>query len=358
VIEFFAILLPGALLTYLLADDAGPALLGNGYRRPAGTEGWILFLFSSYLLGHFVFLLGSWLLDDYAYDRIRKGTHQGVIKTLAEGNKKLPLQATRWLADRFIKAGADHAVRHVVRIKDEYMDRVGAREAINAFQWSKARLALEHRDALSTVERFEADSKFFRSLVIVLGALIPWSLFASRSLIALVSLVLLLMAFWRYVDQRVKATSQAYWYIVTLEANAESSQRSPQVATSAPSHAGGVVFRKVDAGREYLLVAAKKEPRKWVLPKGHLQPAETTKETAVREVYEETGIWARIIDELSVSEYEVQEERVRVQIYVMEAVEEGKPAERRRHVWLPLDKALEEATHDETRELLRSAAGP
>jgi hypothetical protein len=70
-IDFFSILLPGALLTYLLNDDVGPWLFTiAGYQKLVGMQGWIAFIFSSYLLGHFIFLLGSWLLDDRVYDKI------------------------------------------------------------------------------------------------------------------------------------------------------------------------------------------------------------------------------------------------------------------------------------------------
>jgi hypothetical protein len=97
VIEFFSILLPGALLTYFLKDGVGPRLFGAGYRGIAGTEGWVVFLFSSYLLGHFSFLLGSWLFDDPVYDRIRGASYGQQIKRLTRG-KKLSLILSRWLA--------------------------------------------------------------------------------------------------------------------------------------------------------------------------------------------------------------------------------------------------------------------
>jgi hypothetical protein len=39
----------------------------------------------------------------------------------------------------------------------------------------QVRLTLEQPAALATVQRFEADSKFFRSLVIVLAVVILWN---------------------------------------------------------------------------------------------------------------------------------------------------------------------------------------
>ncbi len=354
-IDFFSILLPGALLTYMLKDDMGPRLLGEGYLKLVGTEGWIAFLFSSYLLGHFIFLLGSWLLDDHVYDRIREATYEEQIKRLAKG-EKLSSALARWLAARLIKRVSDQAVSQAVLIKEHYLDPLKASSAINAFQWCKARLTIEHPEALATVQRFEADSKFFRSLLIVLCVLIPWGLVQSRAAIALVSVPLLVLAFWRYVDQRMKATNQAYWYIITLEASHDGTLRQPsQPQADGASHAGGVVFRQVGGQVEYLLVQAKNAPHEWVLPKGNIERGERMQQTAVREVREETGVWARIHGGLRDVSYSVDGKPVKVQFYLMEAVQEGKPSDRRTHAWLPLDEALRRATHDETRDLVRLA---
>ena len=108
-IDFFSILMPGALLTYMLKDDVGLHFFGDGYLKLAETEGWMVFFFSSYLLGHFIFLLGSWLLDDHVYDRIRNATYEEQIKRLARG-EKLSSGIARWLAARLIKGISDQAV--------------------------------------------------------------------------------------------------------------------------------------------------------------------------------------------------------------------------------------------------------
>lgn len=353
--DFFSILLPGALLTYLLKDEVGPRLLGNGYSNLLRAQGWIVFLFSAYLLGHFIFLLGSWLLDDRLYDPIRKGTYRVQVKQLADG-KNLSSALVRWLAARLFKKDVDEALRRAARIKEHYLDPLNASSAINAFQWSKARLTIAHPEAMATVQRFEADSKFFRSLVVVLCALILWSLvIANRPAIGLISLALLPMAFLRYVDQRVKSTNQAYWYVITLESQCEGGFRPPTALSDGPSHAGGVVFRRAGDQVEYLLVQAKRIPDEWVLPKGHIERGEPTQETAVREVREETGVWARVRSNLRKVAFAVGRERVKVQFYLMEAAKEEKPSDRREHAWLPLDQAVGRATHQQSKELLRLA---
>ena len=80
VLDFFAILLPGSLATWL-AMQYVPAnelrvALSFGIRDPSLTpDGFVLgtaFVLSSYMLGHFVFMVGARL--DTPYDRWRKRT--------------------------------------------------------------------------------------------------------------------------------------------------------------------------------------------------------------------------------------------------------------------------------------------
>lgn len=163
-IDFFSILLPGVLVTYLMKWEY--LLATDEYATLVDTKGWIAFLFSSYLLGHFIFLLGSLLLDNHVYDTIREATDQGQISRLAKGKTLSPTLAKR-LNALLIKRISDKAVGQVVRIKGRYLDPLKASSAINAFQWCKARLTLEHPEALTEIQRFEANSKFFRSLLIV-----------------------------------------------------------------------------------------------------------------------------------------------------------------------------------------------
>src|SRR5260221_4143486 len=161
-VDFFSIILPGALLTYLVKDELGPRLLGDGYDGLSSIEGGLVFLFSSYLLGHFIFLIGAWFLDDYCYDPIRNGTYGTQVRRLAKGKRLAPAPA-RWLAAFLIRSDVDAAVDQAVRIKEHYLEPLGATSAVNAFQWAKARLVTEKPEAAADVHRFEADSKFFRS---------------------------------------------------------------------------------------------------------------------------------------------------------------------------------------------------
>jgi len=66
--------------------------------------------------------------------------------------------------------------------------------------------------------------------------------------------------------------------------------------------AGGVVFRKGDKGLEIQLI--RDRFGKITLAKGKLEAGETVEQAALREIEEETGTVGRIVDKLSVVEYE------------------------------------------------------
>jgi 8-oxo-dGTP pyrophosphatase MutT (NUDIX family) len=379
-IDFFSILLPGSLFTYIVKDEFGRFLFQDRYQHMTGTEGLLIFLFSSYLFGHFIFLLGSWLLDDwYAVLRDTASRLQTVSaeqtpsretpshaerqrKDSATGigiRKRLISGLNRWLAVRLFRLGRESQIALdapldlVKQIKAQSLSGLQADAAINTFQWCKARLVLEAPEAIVNVHRFEADSKFFRSLVVVLCLLIPYGLVAAPSM-TVFSLPLLALAFWRYVDQRQKAINQTYWYVITLEGQKDNGFRQPRVQSADLTHAGGIVYRQIGARIEYLLVRAKDKPQEWVLPKGHIEPGETTLETAVREVREETGIVAEVKDALPEVVFEVQD-TIKVRFYLMEESGQGTSPERREHDWFSFEDVVRVASHPETIELLTAA---
>jgi 8-oxo-dGTP pyrophosphatase MutT (NUDIX family) len=361
-VGFFSVLMPGALLAYLAGDWIAETFL----RQPAfmleGVEGWAAFLFVSYLLGHFVFLFGS-TLDDLLYKPVRDATTAGQVRRLAYGQtlshpRLRRLAGSPWL----FHSNPDAAVLQAQRIRTATLAPIGASEAVNAYQWSKARLSKEHPEGLLAVERFEADSKFFRSFAVVLFVLFWVFLLAGAPLPALVCLLLVIPALWRYADQRFKATQQAYWFVLMLEGERTRSDPRGGVLTGYSradglTHAGGVVFRVRGTMVEYLLVEASGGGGEWVLPKGHIETFEAPQETSVREVREEAGVWARVVGRLDDVRLLVAGRDLTVRFYLMESLEEsdGPPPEGRRQRWLPLPEAVAVATHEETRELLGMA---
>lgn len=354
-VEFFSILLPGAALTFFLMPIVAPLLLEDTWREHLEGYGVLLFLFASYLVGHLVFLLGAWWLDDL-YDHVRRHSLNQQVRQLALHDQRLswPARALVWM---LFKREADAAVRAAARLREQQLAPLAPKDAINTFQWARAWLAAEHPPSLEAVHRFEADSKFFRSFVVVLLLLAVLFALQARWALFTGALVLTPLALWRYADQRLKATNQAYWSVLTLTARA--GHAAPLPSRSAPdgiTHAGGVVCRRERGKLRYLLVQATQEPDHWVLPKGHREPAEHVRETAVREVHEETGVWAHIEGDLGAVTLVREPQPVRVHFYFMRYGARGRRRDlTRRHVWLPLDEACKKATHIETRELLRRA---
>ena len=353
--DFFSILLPGASLTYLTMDVTGPFLLTSArYAHLQGSEGTAVFLFGSYLLGHLIFLLGAWL--DELYDAIRTRVRPAQIQQLARDGCALNLP-TRFLVWLFFKRESNAAVTQAARLRRAYLAPIGASEAMNTFQWSKALLNVESPDSLATVHRFEADSKFFRCFVIVLIALAVFWFRQGQVALGITALVLLPFAAWRYADQRLKATNQAYWSVITVVArDGKLLAPAAKPTESTLTHAGGVVYRQRFRWTKYLLVQAKNNRNQWVLPKGHVEAGETPNVTAIREVQEETGVWARIDGDLGVVAWTHDGITERVQFYLMRRVAWGRRAEpERQSRWRSLENALRDASFDDTKELLRRA---
>jgi ADP-ribose pyrophosphatase YjhB (NUDIX family) len=362
--DFFSILLPGALLIFLFQADVGPIVLGNSrYNELTGSIGWAVFLVASYLFGHVVFLLGSWL--DEFYDWVRGYTLNRQISLLAHKGTLLPwpARALIWLV---FKSESNDAVECARKLKEQALEPLQAKDAINTFQWCKALLTIESPASLTLVQRLEADSKFFRSLVVVLVVFAASWPFLQKlpltgfgvAMLLLVWLVLLLLSLWRYFEQRLKATNEAYWSVITLMAlKGKAAFEKPAAVTGGPTHAGGIVFRKRGSQIEYLLLESSRDPRKWVLPKGHIEQGEDPGETAVREVHEETGVWGRIIAPVpNCSSYWADGREVKVQFFLMKYAGCGLQRDaKRRHGWWKHADAIANASHDETQNQLRSA---
>jgi len=207
------------------------------------------------------------------------------------------------------------------------------------------------------VQRFEADSKFFRSLVVVLAVLGPWAWLQGSLVLAGLCGPLMLLALWRYAEQRGKSTARAYWHVLALEAEEATSSTGPG-PFGAPTHGGGVVVRDVGGEAHYLLVRPRTADSEagWVLPKGHLEVGESTEEAAVREVREEVGIWARVRGEVGEVHFQVGGDEVRVVFHLMEPVEDpGEGAGERGRRWVSASEVGSMAMPDEARRVLERA---
>ena len=134
-------------------------------------------------------------------------------------------------------------------------------------------------------------------------------------------------------------------------------QQHPEQLVSA----GGIVYR-VNNGRVEVVVCSRNSPPLWGLPKGTPDPGETLRQTALREVEEETGLKVEIdgfadsIDYWFVSPYDGIRRHKRVFFFLMSAT--GGDVSLHDHEfdavdWLPVEDALTTLTHENEVTIVR-----
>lgn len=135
------------------------------------------------------------------------------------------------------------------------------------------------------------------------------------------------------------------------------SHHAPQIS------AGGVMYRRTGKRIEVCLIA-KHQGRVWALPKGRLDEGETSEQTAIREILEETGHRGRIVEKLGDIHYEFlwkdnnTHYHKDVTFYLIELVElnaQKRDQEADSTDWFWIEEAYARITHDNEREMVRRA---
>jgi hypothetical protein len=195
VLDFFAILLPGSIATWLVTrympspDLFGLLSFGSAKAQPETFTLWIAFLLSSYVLGHFVFMAGSRL--DSSYDRWRS---------------------------RAKPSSRDKTFQAANAARKRLTPSLGESD-FTTLKWTKAYIQLHAQHARTEIDRLEADSKFFRSFVVVSILMTLHFLLKERLPgLAIASVALGAMAYSRYCEQRWKMTELSYGTAVILDA--------------------------------------------------------------------------------------------------------------------------------------------
>ena len=115
-----------------------------------------------------------------------------------------------------------------------------------------------------------------------------------------------------------------------------------------------------------VLVLHRKQEGTWVLPKGRVEPGESLRQTALREVEEETGLKSlRIVREIGLVRYiffwrpDNVNYRKTVHYFLMRL--NGAPATELKlepdfseYVWSPIDDAVKQLTFENDRRIVRS----
>ncbi len=133
--------------------------------------------------------------------------------------------------------------------------------------------------------------------------------------------------------------------------------------------AGGIIIKRENNSVK-VLVTQHSGHHGWDFPKGHLETGETSEQAALREVEEETGVRAKILEKVGQTQYFYFEERKpsfvpqsgtskgkvfkTVTFFLMEYISESKATtafEVSDKVWLPIDEVLEKLTFKDTKIL-------
>ena len=132
--------------------------------------------------------------------------------------------------------------------------------------------------------------------------------------------------------------------------------------------AGGVLVKRIRGRPVVAAIRPRGKPQGvWALPKGNLDPGERPDETALREVFEETGVSAHLVEKLGDVKYTyIRRDGVRVfkivSFYLLRAgrgrigdIEERMRIEVDEARWLPLDDAPRLLAYGGEREMVQKA---
>ncbi len=186
VLDFFAVLLPGSLAAWLLTRYIPASTLRSALtfdllppdaKQPDSLVVGGAFLLASYLLGHFVFMMGSRL--DASYDRWRERMHRREVDVTYRAAQTLRTAITPELADA----------------------------QLSVLKWARAYIQVKSASARPEIDRLEAEQKFFRSLVVIAVLFAAHFLLRERDLIAAgIALVVAALFYQRYLDRRWSMT--------------------------------------------------------------------------------------------------------------------------------------------------------
>jgi len=132
--------------------------------------------------------------------------------------------------------------------------------------------------------------------------------------------------------------------------------------------AGGVLVKRIQGRPHVAAIRPQGKPEGvWALPKGNLDPGESPAETAVREVWEETGVHGRLVEKLGDVKYTYTRRgglRVFkiVSFYLLTAgagrigaIDEAMRIEVAEARWLPLDEAPRLLAYGGERQMAQKA---
>lgn len=122
---------------------------------------------------------------------------------------------------------------------------------------------------------------------------------------------------------------------------------------------GAVIFRNIGGTTRYLLIKNRRSSN-WSFPKGHVEDGESLKQTAKREVLEETGIHLDIFPGfMSKSQYTIQN-KIQKTVHIFTGTTKDEQTkiqleEIEDYIWLPFDAAYKHLKFENDKTILEDA---
>lgn len=238
--DFFSILLPGAVMTFVLLCIEKTQCANIFDKLPLGREGrYAVFFVAAYLVGHVIDMIGASVIDhiyDLTYAHWKRNDAMSLLQWLQGTPARLTIEAQHWFQSVFSPPEETmfSSREAPVRLENDLLRaarKLGERErppGINVYKWSRSWTMLESNSASTEIERLQANSKFFRGMVTVSAItaiclfLIPiqcaqyYRYAPYLKLAGWACLILALACFLRYGDLRWKAVEQTYAFYIAL----------------------------------------------------------------------------------------------------------------------------------------------
>jgi 8-oxo-dGTP pyrophosphatase MutT (NUDIX family) len=122
---------------------------------------------------------------------------------------------------------------------------------------------------------------------------------------------------------------------------------------------GGIVVRRADDGGVAVALVHRPSYDDWTFPKGKRVPGEDDRQTAIREVEEETGLRCRIDRPVGRVSYRDRKDRPKTVMYWLMTPIDGDfspSTEVDEMRWVPVQQAEDLLTYEHDRSLLRTTA--
>ena len=117
--------------------------------------------------------------------------------------------------------------------------------------------------------------------------------------------------------------------------------------------AGAIVVRPGTLPK-VLLVRAKKNPGRWIFPKGHIAPDETAENASVRELLEEAGIRGKPLQYAGQSKYRFDDKWSNIVYFLCRYIAtESNGEQGRTPRWCTIGKAITLLSFPDSREVLK-----